>query len=32
MEGVGKGMIGLTMMRMRRLGIENDDEESLYKK
>jgi hypothetical protein len=25
-------MIGLTMMMMRRLGIEDDDEESLYKK
>ena len=25
-------MIGLTMMMMRQLGIEDDDEESLYKK
>ena len=31
--GCREGMIGLTMMKMRQLGIEDDDEEeSLYKK
>ena len=32
MGGTGKGTIELTMMRMQQLGIEYDDEESLYKK